>query len=72
MATDEPRIGLEAELGQAVDDLHAALQQAADATTSIRALLPKVGTVGRLLDELDATIRSGRQQIGIITLEDAA
>jgi hypothetical protein len=46
------------------------LQQAADATTSIRA--PKVGTVGHLLDELDATIRSGRQQIGIIRLEGAA
>lgn len=64
MAMDEPRTELEAELGQAVDDLHAALQRAADATTSIKALLPKVGAIGGLFDELDAVIRSGRQQIG--------
>jgi hypothetical protein len=64
MAMDGPRTELEAELGQAVDDLHAALQRAADATTSIRALLPKVGAIGGLFDELDAVIRSGRQQIG--------
>jgi hypothetical protein len=64
MAMGEPRTELEAELGQAVDELHAALQRAADAATSIKTLLPKVGAISGLFDELDAVIRSGRQQIG--------
>lgn len=60
----ETRTGLEGELSQAIDELHAALQHATDATASIRALLPKVGSIGRMFDELDAVIQSGRQQIG--------
>src|SRR3990172_10174286 len=52
MAMDEPRTGLEAELGQAVDDLHAALQRAIDATASIKTLLPKVGAISGLFEHL--------------------
>jgi hypothetical protein len=64
MAIDETRTGLESELTHAVDELQTALQHAADASASIRALLPKVGAIGSLFDELDAVIRTGRQQIG--------
>lgn len=67
MASDDTRIGLESELSKAVEDLHTALQRAADATASIKALLPKVGAIGALFDELDAVIRNGRQQIGPVT-----
>ena len=64
MASETTHTGLEGELSQAIDELQTALQQASDATSSIRALLPKVGALGHVFDELDAVIRSGRQQIG--------
>lgn len=64
MANDGTQTGLETDLSKAVQDLHTALQQASDATASIQAMLPKVGAIGTLFDELDAVIRSGRQQIG--------
>ena len=64
MASDETRTGLENELSAAVGELQIALQQAADASAVIKTLLPKVGAIGSLFDELDAVIRSGRQQIG--------
>jgi len=67
MASDETRTGLESELSHAIDELQAALQHAAGATASIKALLPKVGAIGSLFDELDSVIRSGRQQIGPVT-----
>lgn len=63
MASDGTRTELESELGQAVENLQAALRQAAEATAAIQVLLPKVGAIGSLFDELDAVIRSGRQQI---------
>jgi hypothetical protein len=55
---------LERELTQAIDALQAALQQASDATASIRALVPRVGAIGTLFTELDAVIRTGREQFG--------
>ncbi len=64
MASETTHTGLEGELSQAINELQTALQQASDATSSIRALLPKVGALGQVFDELDAVIRSGRQQIG--------
>lgn len=64
MASETTHTGLEGELSQAIDELQTALQQASDATASIRSLLPKVGALGQVFDELDAVIRSGRQQIG--------
>ena len=64
MAIDDTRNGLANELTQAVGDLQAALQRAADASASIKTLLPKVGAIGSLFDELDAVIRNGREQIG--------
>ncbi len=63
MASDVTRTGLEDELSAAVGELQIALQHAADASAAIKTLLPKVGAIGSLFDELDAVIRSGRQQI---------
>ena len=63
MASDATRTGLEHELSAAVGELQIALQQAADASATIKTLLPKVGAINSLFDELDAVIRSGRQQI---------
>ena len=56
--------GLETELAHAVDALHSALQLAADASASIKTLLPKLGAIASLFDQLDAVVRSGREQIG--------
>jgi hypothetical protein len=64
MAFDETRTVLENELIQAVDELQTALEHAAGASASISALLPKLGAIGSLFDELDAVIRTGRAQIG--------
>ena len=63
MAIDESRTGLENELSQALGELQTALGQASSATATIQSILPKVGAIGSLFDELDAVIRSGRQQI---------
>jgi hypothetical protein len=72
MAIDETRTGLENELTRAVDDLDTTLRRAADASATIRALLPKVGAINSLFDELDAEIRNGRQQIGHVGVESQA
>lgn len=64
MAIDESRTGLETELSQALGELQTALAQATNASTTIQSLLPKIGAIGSLFDELDAVMRSGRQQIG--------
>ncbi len=64
MAINETPTGLENELIRAVDELESALRRAADASASIRALLPKVGEVGSLFDQLDAVMSNGRQQMG--------
>jgi hypothetical protein len=65
MATNDITTGLEAELNRAIDDLQSALQRAADATSAIRTLVPRVSAIGSLFEELDTVIRSGRQNIGI-------
>ena len=72
MAIDESRTGLETELSQALGELQTALAQATTASTTIQSLLPKIGAIGSLFDELDAVIRSGRQQIGSQTAETPA
>lgn len=72
MAIDESRTGLETELSQALGELQTALAQATNASTTILSLLPKIGAIGSLFDELDAVIRSGRQQIGSQTAETPA
>jgi hypothetical protein len=64
MAIDESRIGLETDLSQALGELQTALAQATNASTTIQSLLPKIGAIGSLFDELDSVIRNGRQQIG--------
>ena len=72
MAIDESRTGFETELSQALGELQTALAQATTASATIQSLLPKIGAIGSLFDELDAVIRSGRQQIGSQTTEQPA
>jgi hypothetical protein len=56
--------GLERELGEAIDELQAALERAAQAAGSIRELLPRMSAIGSVFDEIDAVVRQGRSQIG--------
>lgn len=72
MASNEHRTGLEGDLSQAIDELHEALQHAADATASIQRLLPRVGTITGLFADLDNVIRAGREQAGIVDPQRAA
>ncbi len=65
MTGNDQHPSLEGELVAALDDLHRALQHAADATASIRTLLPRVSAIGSLFDEIDSVIRGGRQQLGV-------
>jgi hypothetical protein len=55
---------LEREFSRSIAELQAALQQAADASARIQSLLPRVGTISAVFAELDAVLRSGREQIG--------
>jgi hypothetical protein len=64
MASNPTHVGLEADLNQAIDELHTALQTAANATDSIKQILPRISAIGSLFDEIDAVVRTGRQQIG--------
>jgi hypothetical protein len=64
MASNEHQAGLEQQLGGAIDELQAALQRASEATASIKTMLPRVSAIRSLLDEVDAVIHSGRQQLG--------
>jgi hypothetical protein len=64
MASNPTHAGLEADLTQALDELHTALQNAADATAAIKQILPRISVIGSLFDEIDAVIRTGRQHIG--------
>lgn len=66
MSDNGQRSGLDAELNEAIDDLQRALQQAAGATLSIRALLPRVAAVTSLFEEIDSTLRTGRQQLDAV------
>jgi hypothetical protein len=58
--------GIQREITAALDDLQGGLERAARAAGAIRELLPRVGALGSLFDELEAVVRSGRAQIGAI------
>lgn len=64
MPTTETTSGIARELGEAIDELQAALHRASEATTQIRALVPRIGTLGNLFDDIEAVLQSGRQQFG--------
>ena len=64
MATNDQPTGLDRELTWALDDLHAALKRATEATATIKGLLPRLAATGSLFDEIEALVRAGRQQIG--------
>ena len=64
MSTTDTRTALEREFSESVDELHAALQHAADATARVQSLIPRVGSISSLFAEIEGVIRSGREQIG--------
>lgn len=64
MSRTESSNDLERELRQALDDLHAALQRASEATSAIQSLLPRLAAAGSLFDEIESLIRAGRERIG--------
>lgn len=64
MPTTDTNSGIARELGEAIDELHVALQHASDATAKVRALVPRIGTLGTLFDDIEAVLKSGRQQFG--------
>lgn len=64
MPNNDSNIGLARDLTDAIDELQAALHRAGEATSTIRALVPRVAAIGSIFDELEAVIHSGRQQIG--------
>ncbi|HEU5321023.1 MAG TPA: hypothetical protein VFX28_09480 [Methylomirabilota bacterium] len=65
MTAQHQATGIQRELDDAVTDLNAALQRAAEAAAAIGALARRVSAIGALFDELEAVVRSGRQQIGL-------
>ena len=64
MPSNDQPTGLDRELTSALDDLHAALQRATEATAAIKGLVPRLAATGSLFDEIEALVRSGRQHIG--------
>src|SRR5512141_221828 len=64
MTTNDRPTGIERELSWALDELHAALQRASEATATIKGLVPRLAATGSLFDEIEALVRAGRQHIG--------
>lgn len=64
MSSNDRSTGIERDLTRALDDLHVALQNASEATAAIKALVPRFAATGTLFDEIEALIRTGRQNIG--------
>jgi hypothetical protein len=69
---DSQAVGLEQELQQAFDALHEALQRAAEATTALRDLAPRVSAIGGVFDQIEAAVNEGRRQIAGATRVIAA
>ena len=65
MSTNDRPTGIDRELAWALDDLHAALQRATEATAIIKGLVPRLAATGSLFDEIEALVRAGRQHIGV-------
>jgi hypothetical protein len=72
MATNDQPTGLDRELTWALDDLHAALKRATEATATIKGLVPRLAATGSLFDEIEALVRVGRQNIGTADSAPAA
>jgi hypothetical protein len=53
--------GIAEDLSEAVDELHASLTRAAEATARIKSILPSVGRISSVFDELESIIESGRR-----------
>ena len=66
MSTNDRPTGIDRELTWALDDLHAALQRATEATATIKGLVPRLAATGSLFDEIEALVRAGRQHIGVV------
>jgi hypothetical protein len=64
MTTNDASTGIARDLSAAIDELSASLERASGAAATIRTLVPKIGAIGSVLDELETLIHSGRQQIG--------
>jgi hypothetical protein len=64
MTTNDASTGIARDLSAAIDELSASLERASGAAATIRALVPKIGAIGSVLDELETLIHSGRRQIG--------
>jgi len=64
MTTNETQNGIQRDIAAALEDLETGLGRAARAASTIRELLPRVGALGSLFDELEAVLRTGREQIG--------
>lgn len=62
MPVNDTNNGISRELGEAIDDLYAALQQATEATSRVRSLVPRIGALGSLFDDIEAVLQNGRQQ----------
>ncbi|HEY8173604.1 MAG TPA: hypothetical protein VIH21_11010 [Dehalococcoidia bacterium] len=65
MPTNDASTGIARDLNAAIDDLDSALERASAAATTIRTLVPRIGAIGSVLDELEQLIQSGRQHIGV-------
>lgn len=65
MARNEQTNDLERDLKQALDELDGALGRAAEATRTIRGMLPRLAAAGSLFDEIEALVRTGRERIGV-------
>lgn len=67
MTDDRNTSALAQDLTQSIDELQSALLRASEATARIKSLVPRVGAVNRLLDEIESVIQTGRQELGART-----
>lgn len=65
MTASEHANALERDLKHALEDLQSSLARAGDAVGRINELLPRLETIGSVFEEIDAVLRSAREQFGI-------
>ncbi|HXK34786.1 MAG TPA: hypothetical protein VNM91_12330 [Dehalococcoidia bacterium] len=65
MTASEHANALERDLKHALEDLQSSLARASDAAARINELLPRLETIGSVFEEIDAVLRSAREQFGI-------
>jgi hypothetical protein len=71
MAPNNDQTALTQDLGEAIDELQLALQRASDAAARVKGLVPRVGAVSALLDEIEAVLKTGRRESGTPTLPES-